>query len=58
MATFFLHHFQFVSQLGSHNSRIVNLKKAMLFHLNKTCNLVKPKIVLKNVEFTHLKLSP
>jgi len=29
MATFFLHHFQFGSQLGSHNSLIVNtdLKK-------------------------------
>jgi len=33
MATFFLHHFQFGSQLGSHNSLIVNtdLKKRQCY---------------------------
>ena len=25
----------------------------MLFHFNKTCNLVKPKIVFKNVEISY-----
>ena len=27
--------------------------KAVLFHLNKTCNLVMPKIVFKNVEISY-----
>jgi hypothetical protein len=49
MATFFLHHFRFGSQLGSHNSLIVNTdkKKGNAVSLEKTCNLVMPKIILK-----------
>jgi len=31
----------------------VPLTKAMLFHLNKTCNLVIPRIVFKNVEISY-----
>ena len=39
----------------SNNSIIVNTDKtkAMLFHLNKTCNLVRPKIVFKNFEISY-----
>ena len=39
----------------SNNSLIVNndKTKAMLFHWNKTCNLVMPKIVFKNVEIRY-----
>jgi len=28
-------------------------QRQMLFHLNKTCNLVMPKIVFKNVEISY-----
>ena len=39
----------------SYNSLIINTDKtkAMLFHLNKTCNLIVPKIVFKNVEICY-----
>ena len=39
----------------SNNSLIVNTDKtkAVLFQLNKTCNLVMPKIVFKNVELSY-----
>jgi len=39
----------------SNNSLIINTDKtkAMLFHLNKTCNLVMPKIVFKNGEISY-----
>ena len=39
----------------SNNSLIVNTDKTktMLFHLNKICNLVMPKIVFKNVEISY-----
>ena len=43
----------------SNNSLIVNTNKtkAMLFYLNKTCNLIMPKIVLKILKsVAHLKL--
>jgi hypothetical protein len=33
-------------------SLIINADK-MLFHFNKTCNLVKPKAVLKNGEISY-----
>jgi len=41
----------------SNNSLIINTDKtkAMLFHFNKTCNLVKPKIVFNTVEIIHPK---
>jgi len=32
---------------------LILIKKAMFFHFNKTCNLVKPKIVFKNVEISY-----
>jgi hypothetical protein len=37
------------------NSRIINtdITKAMLFHFNKTCNLVKPNIAFKYVEISY-----
>ena len=43
----------------SSKSLIINSDKtkAMLFHCNKTCTLVRPKIVFKNVEIIHLKES-
>ena len=43
----------------SNNSLIINTDKtkAMLFHFNKTCNLVKPKIVFNTVEIIHPKWS-
>ena len=39
----------------SNNSHIINndKTKAMLFHLNKTCNLIMPTIVFKNVEIRY-----
>jgi hypothetical protein len=39
----------------SNNSLIVNTDetKAMLFLLNKTCNLVMPKILFKNVDISY-----
>jgi len=41
----------------SNNSLIINTDKtkAMLFHFNKTCNLVKPQIVFNVVEIIHPK---
>jgi hypothetical protein len=41
--------------LFSNNSFIINndKTKAMLFHLNKICNLFMPKIVFKNVEISY-----
>jgi len=45
---------QFVTWL-SNNSLTVNIDKtkAILFHLNKTCHLVMPRIVFKNVEISY-----
>ena len=39
----------------SNNSLIINTDKtkAMLFHLNKTCNLVMPQIVFKNAGISY-----
>jgi len=39
----------------SNNSLIVSTDKtkAMLFHLNKTCNVVMPTIVIKNFEISY-----
>ena len=39
----------------SNKSLIINTvkTKATLFHFNKTCNLVRPKIVFKNVEISY-----
>jgi len=40
----------------SNNSLIINTDKikAMLFYFNKTCNLVKPKIVFNSVEINYI----
>ena len=42
--------------LFSNNSLIITTDKtkAMLFHFNKTCNLVKPKIVFNNLEINYI----
>jgi len=41
--------------LSSSNSLIVKTDKtkAVLFHLNKTCKLVMPKMIFKNVEISY-----
>ena len=46
-----------IKQFGiwfSNNSLIINndKTKAVLFHFNKTCNLIMPKIVFKNAEIS------
>ena len=46
---------QFETWFSCNSLIIINTDKtkAMLFHFNKTCNLVKPKIVFKNIEISY-----